>query len=373
MKPSHRNVVLQKKDKTRIYNRGPALQNWDAKLANIQAGNNDILDVAIIGDSISEGFINNASLASLLANSFKWKLTTYFNNKYDDVGRGHIPNYYPSSGGDAGSLHTYTETWSGSAYSFAAKSTLTTVNGATCSFTFNGTGCDIWVNKGTGLSNINVSVDGGAPSNYDLTTTPTTLPYVLTIASSLENTSHTVTITNMAAKNLRYSGFIEKKGTRGVRVHMTAKSGGGSSSFTNATSNLPWFTALAPDLAVFNIGVNDHTSNVVPATFKSNMQTLITHLKGLGCDVIVGTDGTDDRTDDGATPYTYGWYDYVAAMKDVALSNNCCFIDTDRQWGGPRNARQNDLIPVGSATDIHPTIAGHNQIYEVLRDVIDPT
>ncbi len=367
MKPSHKSIVLNNKGRTLIYNRGNALKNWDSKLANLKAGNNDILDIAVIGDSISEGFQNNVNLATLKANGFKWKLSTYFNALYDDVGEGFIPGYYPSAGAGPTPV-TYTGTWVTSNYNFAGVSKRSNVAGDKISFSFTGTGCEIWTYQASTMSDIDVSIDGGANTTFTIATSPTTYPKRVTIANGLENTTHTVVITLKSNAYFHFSGFMELKGTRGVRVHMCAKSGSGIGSFTNNISVLPAYTDLAPDLAIINIGTNDYMTNTVPATFKTNLQTLITHLKGIGTDVIIGTDGTNDRTG-----FTYEWQNYLDAMKEVALSNNCCFVDTDSRWGSKYNARSNGYLPVANPTDIHPTILGHNDAFETYKMIIDPS
>lgn len=367
MKPSHKNIILNNKGRTLIYNRGNALRNWDSKLANIKAGNNDILDIAVIGDSISEGFQQGANSATLLSGGFKWKLSTYFNTRYDDVGRGFIPEYYPSAG-DGPIFTARTGRYLNNNYSVGYKSIYTKTIGDTLQFTFSGTGCEIWTFQSISMGNIDVSIDEGDAVNYDLAVNPTTYPKRLVIASGLEDTTHTVLITNNSTANFHYSGFMEHKGTRGIRVHMCGKSGAAAYYFTEASKVLPAYTSLAPDLAIINIGTNDYMTNVAPATFKANLQTLVTHLKSIGTDIIIGTDGTNDRTG-----FTYAWQNYLDPMKEVALSNNCCFVDTDSRWGSNANARSNGYLPVANATDIHPPVLGHNDEYLTYKNIIDPS
>ena len=109
-------------------------------------------------------------------------------------------------------------------------------------------------------------------------------------------------------------------------------------------------------------------SNIVPSTFKTNLQTLVNHLKGLGTNIIIGTDGTNDRTG-----FNNPWQSFLDIMEDVALENNCCYINYDKFWGTNVNARNNGYLPAANLTDIHPTEYGQDSMFRLPMKVIDPS
>ena len=238
---SFKDFLIYIKSRKCIINGDSALKTWLSKYKNL--GINEILDVAYVGDSIGEGYMLTADTATLLAKASKWKMSNYFNSKpgLDDVGNGWLHFIYPS----LSPLTTYAGTWATSNYSFINQSKTTIEANATVSFPFAGTGCEIWVQKAPSLGTIGVSVDGGDEVIMSLADA-TGFPVKMTITSGLVNTNHTVTITNKEAKRIHFSGYMEHKGTRGVRVHMCAKTGNVAGNFIDATKNLPWFTLLIP-------------------------------------------------------------------------------------------------------------------------------
>jgi len=347
-------VVLEgKKDPSQINIRS-GLKNWRYKLKNI--GETEILDIAIIGDSISEGYQVGADTATLKANGFKFILDDYFSSIFEDCGEGYMPYYYPTNSQQA----VFGGTWINHTYSFVRISKRTVVDGSTVSFPFTGPSLQIWTGIGTGAI-IDVSIDEGEATRYTLSGT-LALPALATIATGLSNTTHTCTITNQSrANNFHFAGWMETKGTRGIRTHMCAKSGSSAASFINATKVLPYYTLLAPDLAIIHIGTNDYMSNVDPDTYESNLRILINHLISIGTDVLLLTQ-TNDRTG-----YTYNMKDYNDKLRLVARDLGVGLLDLDRKV--IRSPRDFYFPPLPS-DDIHPTIAGHSFISSEILKVI---
>lgn len=345
-----------------LFNSKKGLTKWKSKLNAIKNGTNNILNIAYVGDSIGEGFQNGANLSTLQANAAKWKLTTYFNTIFDDCGWGYIPEHYPSAG--AGPLIiTYTGTWATTNYNFVRKAKSTNTNGSYLEFSFNGTGCEIWTRQNTSqTSSILVEVDGGAAVEYNLRVAPTTFPKRLTIATGLENTTHTVKITNNAAQTFAFMGIMEHKGSRGVRVHLMSKSGAIAGNISDPTTSQTCWVGLSaagmvPDLTIYNIGANDYLQPTTLSTFETNVNQDLSMLKNLGCDIIIGTDGCLD-----IAGYPYSWDGYVSILKRIAKKYNCCFVHHTRDWGSVGGARSNGYLST-NASDPHPTIAGHLSMY----------
>ncbi len=69
------------------------------------------------------------------------------------------------------------------------------------------------------------------------------------------------------------------------QVGLSGRTSAGLIESASAWSPLNTYTAIGPKLAIVEIGANDANTGVATATFKSNLQTLITTLVGLSCDV----------------------------------------------------------------------------------------
>jgi lysophospholipase L1-like esterase len=80
----------------------------------------------------------------------------------------------------------------------------------------------------------------------------------------------------------------------------------------------------APDLTIHDDGINDAFGSTAVATYKANVQTFITAAKVTG-DVILMAPNPVSAGD--LTPYN-------AALMELALANNCVFLDLFNKWGG---------------------------------------
>lgn len=113
--------------------------------------------------------------------------------------------------------------------------------------------------------------------------------------------------------------------------------------------------------SVVNIkaGINDANSAVAIATYKANLQSLITAAKGRGADVVLETgnplgNGTD------ITPY-------ITALNELAVANNLFLANS---FANPFVSYANANANSWMADTLHPNTAGYAQQATVLSDLL---
>jgi lysophospholipase L1-like esterase len=112
---------------------------------------------------------------------------------------------------------------------------------------------------------------------------------------------------------------------------------------------------FVPDLAVICYGVNDWANQVTIASYKSDMQALITKLQGQLTDVMIVVPPWYNST---AGPVTQEMY--RQALYDLADTNNCALVDIQKRWQTYSNG---NLYGLYTASDpVHPSYAGYYDI-----------
>ncbi len=110
------------------------------------------------------------------------------------------------------------------------------------------------------------------------------------------------------------------------------------------------WTAYAPDVIFLSLGINDWNGGTSVATYKTNMQALITQMLSDGIDVVLISPATfnfPDHTDQ---------VDYVEAMRELADSNDLTFIDNHTRFGTNAQSLAANLY---DGVDAHPLKKGH--------------
>lgn len=106
--------------------------------------------------------------------------------------------------------------------------------------------------------------------------------------------------------------------------------------------------AVVADLVLIEIGINDHTAGVTPATYAANLQTIIDACPS-GADVALVSSVTPT-----SAGKAYFWADYQTAMYAVAAANDLPVIDMTVAMG------DRPVIEAQSwnVDNVHPTRAG---------------
>lgn len=195
----------------------------------------------------------------------------------------------------------------------AAGHTLTTTQ--TCS------SFDIFYTNNTAGLKFTVSIDGGAavvvtqsgsPSGYGLSWN----------GGALTPGSHTVVTgyeaTSSGAASIEGAMFYNGDETKGIRLW-----DGGHAGFTSASfsGNHNWRAPFAqasgptPDDMLLALGYNDMRTNMLPATFKANIQTVTSKIRESRPRTPIIILANPARPQ-GA--FTYPWSDYLTAMQEIA-------------------------------------------------------
>ena len=184
---------------------------------------------------------------------------------------------------------------------------------------------------------------------------------ITTITQANTGTLVKATVTATAATTLNLAwvaagtvGIMHVKAynaaTKELSVFDAGINGGDSASFINSAfyySALNHLKTIAPDLTVIRLGINDYNpaTPVAPATFSTNIQTIITAAQ-LSGDVILAT---PIPAQDTATMTLAGQQAYSDAIYSLAIANNLAVVDIWRRLGS---------YPISQAL-YYSDIAGH--------------
>jgi lysophospholipase L1-like esterase len=358
-----------------FYNR-ECLKAFDCKIQKIRkytAPTGDVLTLLVIGDSWSYTAIQGPTAATWTDRAIfeLWK-------RFGAAGDGFLPandayqqtRSYSSRAANVG-------TWSGQSLGYE----LFPVSGAFCGSTTNATitftaiGTDYAVHylKKPNGGKFTVKVGSGAESAEIDTGNATTEYAVLdktTLAAlgSLTDASRSIVIkvTTVATNGVSIVGLdvIRNKADQfgGIRLHNVSVGGQSSADYAaiNATAFNTAVTALAPDVAIIMLGVND-ASSLSPATYIANIQTICTRIRAArpGCDILLMCPAQ-------AAPSTYSIGDYAVLLREYALANQFGFID----WTVALESYANDLVRWGSntlwASTAHLSTAGYRLLADSL-------
>src|SRR6266702_7636152 len=245
-----------------------------------------------------------------------------------------------------------------------------TTNGATLAFTptiaFDT--IDIYYLGGTGGA-FNVNVDGGA-TLQTITPSGTHLPFVATI-TGVALATHTINIVTNSATGVFIAGMaVRASATPRVEVYNCGWSAALVSTYaqpTNSTFQYNYFVALpamAPDLTVINLTVNDIDQQpTTVVAYQTALQSMIAQALVSGdCALMVGNPGNKASwtTNPGVAAA------YQAAGANPAAAAGIPLIDITQRW--PSYAVTNPVMPYGDpgVTALHPGQSGHADIAKVI-------
>lgn len=240
---------------------------------------------------------------------------------------------------------------------------------ATATIQLAGTDFEVWWYKAGTLAAPTITIDG----------TPVTVPAgangqnKVTIPAVADG-NHTIVVTGVAAAS-RLSGIVARRNpTKGVGVHrmgiggQTAATGAGETiASTRADLFAAEFTNLSPALAVIQFSINDWLTQVPVATFKANLQLMISHVvTTLGKCVLLSD--ANQTYHDPATIGALTRAQYAAAMRELCDSNShVAFVSQPSLLGTYANANAQGLMISNSS---HPNAGGYGAIARGLGEVL---
>ena len=177
------------------------------------------------------------------------------------------------------------------------------------------------------------------------------------------NASHTLVIevvTVGTAGIVLFGVDFQVTGAHGVRVHKLGATGSHAASWAAMSDTTAWsaaLVALAPDLVIICLGTNDSISDDDPATFRTDIEAVVTLLRAALplVDILLLAPG-----DNGNVGVTVA--DYADAMRDSVLANDFAFFDGYMLLGNYTDANTRGLYTNAS----HINAAGGRVIMQRL-------
>lgn len=233
-----------------------------------------------------------------------------------------------------------------------------TATGATSSWSFGSTTFDsvtFWY-YGTGSTGVfEVLIDSVSQGSVVTNGAPTNKWKSVTYSTTLA--THTLAVNWISGGEVDIMGpTIIKTGTPQIDIY---NMGIGGSTTSTWDINNNWFpmtlsTALAGDLYVLNLGINDLVNaGITVAAYKSSMQDMITTLKATGANVIICV-----PTPCNSGLFTAGIQAYRSALQDLSSTNDIPLIDWFKFFNETYTA--SNYYFNGSANDaLHPNQASY--------------
>jgi lysophospholipase L1-like esterase len=345
-------------------------RHWRNALATARAGTG-YARLNCYGDSITQG--STSTPAPVWANSWPTRLRTKLDNTFGAAGTGVI--HLPADGDDTRVVLNANGGQAWNTYDgfspYATWGIYSPTNTTGASITVGPVQCDsftVHTFGTTGAGPLGISIDGGAVTNYPNTRTPNG-PLAITVPAGALG-MHTIKIQVVAGGFIIVHGVEATIGSAGVRTTnwgcssaradwLVAGSTGADGSTTSGS--LPFsFDLFPPDLSIIAFGVNEYLQHTPVATYKANVQTIITKAKTFG-DVLLLT-GVPNQSTTGVPSQG----DLAAALYDLADTNDVPVLDIgDRMVSYAASAAL--MNP-----PTHPNTAGYWDIADAVYQAISP-
>lgn len=363
----------------------PALTPWYAALGNRQTTPANII---CLGDSITEGQGATVSLDTGFENRWLARLRDMLRSRFPTPGMtnptGGGRGYINVAGTGEGSF-TWPTTINGSppAISTGPKASGLQLNttGQSVVYSLNGDSCDIMWQQVAFGGTFSYQVDGNAAVNVS-TNGGSTLDGKITHVSLGAAGAHTLTLAWVSG-NANVDGVAEYNGdfSAGIHVHDAGHFGWQTSSWLSplTAAGGPSFAiaALSPAVVVITLGVNDQFSNVAPATYQANLQSIISDIKVRLTAPFPSFVLLMMPPRQGQGTYTYAWSQYISAANAVAAADSSgiagasvvSVCDASQRMPGA----DADVYGFWHAGDlVHPSNKGHDYIADFLTTFLSP-
>lgn len=342
----------------------PVLATWFSALRN---ANNQVVNVAIIGDSIAQG-LGTVSSGGKFYNSWVQQLTLHLHTLFGNGGSGIIPVYYgvgawtqngawTEGGSNLGPLQTGISPFN---HLYSA----TGISNNLALIAMDGDKVNVYTQSAPDSGACTVSIDGTVVGTTPATTSATLQAVKTTFAASALG-SHTLTITPTATGKCYVYGAEWTIGSTGVRIHNVSVAGARSEAFGSAPATQNAFLNVIPggiQMAIVSLGVNDFHAgnNEALSTYNSNMQNLLTYLAALSSPgpsvMIVDENQPNTANQTPAVNAQFTWPQLISAEQSLAVANNAAFVSVSELWGSYTTANSLGLM---SSDGVHPNDKGH--------------
>jgi lysophospholipase L1-like esterase len=289
---------------------------------------------------------------------------------------GYIPSFYQtfSAGGTSqyGLVTPVGVTYSGDHLEVASGIGARTIEldstGDWIEFAFTGTGADLHLaSRAIASSTGTVTIDGGAPiaASIPAGTNAAALQQIRGLTAG----AHTVRVT-WSSGQVDVGGLYPYSGdeNKGIHVYDGGKGSATASNFANA-GPFRQNANLQPSLVCIEFGYNEFFGNTSVATFKTNLQAVVTNALGNGltlaptCLFIIWQEPYD------ATPATEPYSAYATAIKEVAAATtNGIVVDFRNRFP----AYNSNALGLWGTDTVHHSDAGAAYVADVLNEVLAP-
>lgn len=341
------------------------LPKWRAAVGKVRSGTANAR-ILCLGDSTTLGVWSAGGLTTgnMKPNAYPWQLANMLNavginahaNSFFGVGKGGTLITAPSNAVNdsrvtfgSGWAALATETVGGN-YIIATGTTGNLAFTPTMNVdTFN----IFYPIKTSGFGKFNANINGGAATVFNQTGGASTSAYTVgTLTTTLGN--NTLNINFDTAPNAVIGGVeAYDSSKKWVSVMNAGRSGARASDLLagDVMRNLP---GLGADLHIINLGVNDWLGAVSVATFRANIQSIITTCKATG-DVVLVSPFPSQVGGTYVGPAQSVQDQYVAALQELAISNNVPLVDVYNRFSSYSVSNANGMYGDGA----HPNAIGY--------------
>jgi len=355
------NKVGQSKFETQ---RSLALEPWHAALAN---RDNAPAKWLALGDSITEGMGASTNLNRWTQRSLTGLRNRFATTGLTGGGTGFLPSHYDSTSmGQPYSASSGTPVLN---TDFGIGRRTAQMTGTqTYTYTITCSSFDVWYVTPTTTGTIGVQIDGGAVISVN-TVGGTILDGNVWNSGALTPGTHTVVI-SVVAGTTYFGGISVYNGdeSKGIRLYEAGHYGWTTS---NWLTNSNWWprtiNTIQPHLVTIALGTNDINAGVNPKTFGTNLNSLITSIRGqITAPPSIVLVAYPARTD--ITP-AYPWQSYVDQMHSIASADSLISVlDLSVRMSSPSNT----AIGTWNADKVHPVDKGHALIADTFTGFISP-
>ena len=234
--------------------------------------------------------------------------------------------------------------------------------GATRTYSFTGTGLDVWWARYPGSGAFTYSIDNGTPRRVK--TDGAASAGTVTEIDGLDAGRHTVTVSAIAAFDLE--GFTVFDGDRHKGISLFDSAHSGSTVATFLADEKGYLSAMrraAPDLVTITLGEND-AAHLTPAQLRPQYLKLIRALKALPTKPSILIIGEYQAGPAMTASMSSPWKSYLGVIKGVAKTTNTGYMSLY------------DSLPVATtsgkgyfSTDgLHPNDKGQRKIAGLVYD-----
>lgn len=235
-----------------------------------------------------------------------------------------------------------------------------TTNALTFTSTRVGTIVNVIYSDAVSGGSFTVNIDGAGAITVNTGNTQALKRYTVT---GLANTTHSVVINRVAGNTFIHGVEVVPSNTVGVRTHNLGYSGGKAANLDETlfygVAGAAGGTLLNSDCVfVGGLEINDATASTVVATWKTQMQTIITAAKANSADVVlVGSNYIGTAASIEA---------YHTALYELADTNDCPLIDTREALGAYATANTRGLMN----DTLHPNAGGYGVIARTIHQAL---